>query len=424
MAKFTQVSDRILIPKKRKVAAYCRVSKDTLNLINSFDAQVSYYSDKIHQNKDWEFAGIYSDEAISGTRISMRDGFKQMVSDCEKGKIDLILTKSASRFARNTVDTLETTRHLKNIGVEIYFEEQDISTFSSDGELMLTLMAAIAQEEVISMSENIKWSRMKEFEQGNPQAHFVIYGYRWIDGCLTVVPEQAEVVRRIYTDYVGGKSSYRIANGLTAEGYKTIRGVDFDDQAVLYILKNYTYTGNLLLQKTVIIDPISKKRIRNKGQYTQYRAEGTHEAIIDIETYDKVQELLSERSSKGWGHNRYSDTTCFYQKIICGRCGQNYVHGRKKRKDGTVASSFYCGCRPARKPNCGNCQIAEETLRIKVAEALGLEQFEEDVFLNRVDHVEVLRDAPLKIYMKDGQVIEINWKRRIIYAKGNDHSAY
>ncbi len=418
MANIMQVADRIPIPRKKRVAAYCRVSKDTLNLLNSFDAQVSYYSDLIKKNKDWEFAGIYSDEAISGTRISMRDGFKQMVADCEEGKIDLIITKSASRFARNTVDTLETTRHLKSIGVEILFEEQGISTFSSDGELMLTLMAAIAQEEVVSMSENIKWSRMKEFEQGNPQAHFVIYGYKWIDGVLTIVPEQAEVVRRIFSDYIGGKSSYRIAKDLTAEGYKTIRGADFDDQAVIYILKNYTYTGNLLLQKTVVIDPIAKKKIRNKGQYTQYRAEETHEAIIDMETYEKVQSLIAERSSKGWGHNRYSDTTVFYQKIVCGRCGMNYVHSRKKRKDGSVASSFCCGCRPARKPICGNCQTAEETLRIKIAEALGLERFNDAAFLSRVDHVEVLRDAPLKVYMKDGQVIEKNWKRRIKYAEG------
>ena len=424
MANIKQGAERIPIPKKKRVAAYCRVSKDTANLLNSFDTQVSYYSEKIQMNKDWEFAGIYSDEAISGTRITMRDGFKQMVADCEDGKIDLILTKSASRFARNTVDTLETTRHLKSIGVEIYFEEQRISTFSSDGELMLTLMAAIAQEEVVSTSENIKWSRRKKFEQGDPQVHFKVYGYEWIDGVLTVIPEQAEVVKRIFRDYIGGKSSYLIAKELKDEGYKTIRDAAFDDQAVIYILKNYTYTGNLLLQKTVVVDAIAKKKIRNKGQYAQFKAEGTHEPIIDMETYEKAQALIKERGSKGWGHNRYSDTTCFYQKIICGRCGRYYVHCRKKRKDGSIASSFYCGCRPARVTNCGNCQIAEETLWIKIAEALGIDKFDENEFLSRVDHVEVLRDAPLKIYMKDGQIIEKQWKRRIKYAEGYNHPTY
>ncbi len=399
MTKVKPVIDRIPIPNKKRVAAYCRVSKNSDNLLNSFAAQVSYYSNLIQQNKDWEFAGIYSDEAISVTRITMRDGFKRMTADCEGGKIDLIITKSASRFARNTVDTLETTRHLKSIGVEVFFEEQGISTFSSDGELMLTLMAAIAQEEIISMSENIKWSRKKEFEQGNPQAHFKIFGYEWRDGVLTVVPEQAEVIRRIYNDYIEGKSSSQISKGLNAEGYKTIRGSDFDVGTVIYILKNYTYTGNLLLQKTVTVDVLKKKRIRNSGQYMQYKAEGTHEPIIDMETYEKVQSLMKTRNSKGYGHSRYSDTTCFYQKIICGRCGRFYVHEKRKRKNGYIANCFTCGCRASHKPHCGNCQIAEETLRLKIAEALGSDDFDENEFLIRVDHVEVLKDAPLKIYM-------------------------
>ncbi len=411
-------------PKKKRVAAYCRVSKDTVNLIHSFNEQVDYYTKEIQKNPDWEFAGIYSDEAISGTRISIREGFKRMVADCEAGKIDLILTKSVSRFARNTVDTLSTTRLLKDIGVEIIFEEQNISTFSAEGELMLTLIAGIAQEEALSTSENIKWSRRKSFENGDPQTRTALFGYRWVNDSLEVIPEEAEVVRRIFSDYIAGKSSYSIAKELAAEGYKTVRGMPFNDQAIIYILRNITYTGNLLLQKTIVIDPIAKKKIRNKGQYMQYKAEETHEAIIDMETYEKVQRLIAERTSKGWGHNRYSDTTCFYQKIICGRCGMNYVHCNKKRKDGSIASSFYCGCRSAKKPNCGNCYIAEPTLRIKISEALGIERFDEEEFLGRVDHVEVLRDAPLKIYLKNGQVIEKNWKRRIKYAEGYSHPAY
>ncbi len=423
MAIMRRVTNRIPIPKKKKVAAYCRVSKDTDSLLNSFDNQISYYGELIQSNRDWEFAGIYSDEAITGTRVTKRDGFIQMLEDCEAGKIDLIITKSISRFARNTLDTLKTTRHLKSIGVEVFFEEQNTSTFSPDGELMLTLTAAVAQEEIISISENIKWSRRKKFQIGDPQAHFIIYGYEWVDGELTIIPEQAEVVRRIFRDYIDGKSSYYIADRLNEEGYKTVRGVDFNDQAVMYILKNYTYTGNLLLQKTVVVDPIEKKRIRNKGQYTQYKAEETHEPIIDMDIYEKVQALIEERGSRGWGHNRYSDTTCFYQKIVCGRCGMNYVHWNKKRKDGSLASSFYCSCRPMKKPSCGNCQIAEPTLRLKIAEALSLDEFDEDSFVSRVDHVEVIKDAPLKIYLKNGQIIEKNWKRRVMYGKGYNHPA-
>ena len=424
MPRIKQIEKLPRLQAKRKVAAYCRVSKDSRNLIHSFEAQVDYYTDLIQKNPEWEFAGIYADEAITGTRIGKREGFKRMVSDCEEGKIDLVLTKSVSRFARNTVDTLSTTRHLKDIGVEIRFEEQGISTFSSDGELMLTLMAGIAQQEAETISENIKWSRKKKFERGDPQAHFKIYGYAWIDGGLTVNRGQAEIVRRIFRDYIDGKSSYLIAKELNAEGYKTVRDRDFDDQAVIYILKNYTYTGNMLLQKTVVVDPVSKKRIRNKGQYARYKAEGTHKPIIDEETYEKAQQLLLERAGKGWGHNRYSDTTCFYQKLICGKCGCYYVHENRKRKDGFIASSFHCGCRSLKKTNCGNCQIAEETLRIKIAEALGINAFDESEFLNQVDHVEVLRDAPLKIYLKDGQIIEKQWKRRVKYAEGNNHPAY
>ncbi|MBQ7463674.1 MAG: recombinase family protein [Lachnospiraceae bacterium] len=177
----------------KRVAAYCRVSK--VDLLHSFDTQVKYYSERIQENPNWEFAGIYSDEAISGTRISLREGFKQLLADCDEGKIDLILTKSVSRFARNTLDTLKTTRYLRSKGVEVYFEEQNISTFSPEGELMLTIIAAIAQEEVVSTSENIKWARRKGFKKGDPQVHFRVFGYEWKEGVLTIVPEQAEAVR-------------------------------------------------------------------------------------------------------------------------------------------------------------------------------------------------------------------------------------
>lgn len=411
-------------PRKKRVAAYCRVSKGTENLINSFKAQVDKYDSDILSNPDWEKAGIYSDEGISGTRINKREGFQQMIVDCEAGKIDLILTKSISRFARNTVDTLTTTRRLKEIGVEVYFEKENISTFSAEGEFMLSLMASFAQEESLSISENIKWSRRKSFENGDPQTRSPMFGYRWVDDNLEVIPEEAEIVRQIFDDYIAGESSYSLARKLNAQGIKTVRGADFDDQAVIYILKNVTYLGGFVLQKTVVVDPLEKKRIRNKGEFHMYIVEDDHEAIIDRETFERVQTLMKERASKSWGHNRYSDTTCFYQKIICGRCGMNYVHANKKRKDGTYASCFYCGCRPLRKPKCGNCQIAEPTLRIKIAEALGIDKFDEDEFSSRVDHIEVLKGEPLKIYMKDGHVIEKTWERRIKYAEGYSHPAY
>lgn len=424
MAVLREIKKLPPLPKKKRVAAYCRVSKATDNLLHSFKAQVEKYSEQIQSNPEWEMAGIYTDEGISGTRMDIREGFQKMIADCDEGKIDLIITKSISRFARNTVDTLSTTRHLKSIGVEVYFEKESISTFTAEGELMLTLMASFAQEESLSISENIKWSRRKSFENGDPQTRTPLFGYRWVEGKLEVVPEEAEIVRQIFNEYIAGESSYSLAKKLNAKGIKTVRGADFDNQAIIYILKNITYLGVFVLQKTVVVDPLEKKRIRNKGEYKQYLVEDDHEPIVDKETFDKVQILMDERSKAAWGHNRYSDTTCFYQKIVCGRCGCNYVHANKKRKDGTYASCFYCGCRPAGKPSCGNCQIAEPTLRIKIAEALELDRFDEDSFISRVDHVEILKDAPMKIYMKDGRIIEKKWERRIKYAEGYSHPAY
>lgn len=411
-----------LAPRK-KVAAYCRVSKDTEGLLHSFSAQVSHYSSLIQSNPEWQYAGVYSDEGISGTRIEKREGFQRMIADADEGKIDIILAKSISRFARNTVDTLTAVRHLKDIGVEVRFERENISTFSADGELMLTLLASFAQEESVSMSENIKWSRRKCFEQGDPQTRTRLFGYRWDGDLLVTVPDEAETVRRIYGEYLDGYSSRQIAARLNADGCRTIRGAEFDDGAVLYILKNVTYTGDLLLQKTVMVDPLKKKRLYNNGEFAQYLVEGDHETIIDRETFDRVQALLTERANKGWGHNRYTDTTCFYQKIVCGKCGYYFVHGGGKCKDGSTSSCFYCGCRSRRLPSCGNCQILERTLRVKIAEALETPRFDESVFLEKVDHVEVLRDAPLKIFMKDGRVIEKMWKARVRYAEGNDNTA-
>ncbi len=424
MAVLREIEKLPPLPKKKRVAAYCRVSKSTDNLLHSFKAQVEKYSDQITSNPDWELAGIYTDEGISGTRINMREGFQQMIAHCEEGKIDLIITKSISRFARNTVDTLSTTRRLKELGVEVYFEKEGISSLSQEGEMMLTLMASFAQEESLSISENIKWSRRKSFENGDPQTRSPLFGYRWVDDKLEVVPEEAEIVRRIFDDYIAGESSYSLAKKLNAKGIKTVRGADFDDQAVIYILKNVTYLGGFILQKTVVVDPLEKKRIRNKGEFQQYIVEDDHEAIIDRETFDRVQTLMAERASKDWGHNRYSDTTCFYQKIKCAKCGCNYVHARKKRKDGSYSSCFYCGRRQTKGRKCSNCQIAEPTLRIKIAEALEIDKFDEDEFTNRVDHVEVLKGEPLKIFMKDGRVIEKMWERRIKYAEGYSHPAY
>ena len=207
MRKITKIEPTApVVKQKKRVAAYARVSMDTERLQHSLSAQVSYYNDKIQKNPEWLFAGVYADNGISGTGTAKREEFNRLLADCEAGKIDLVLTKSISRFARNTVDLLETVRHLKEIGVEVWFERENIRSFDGDGELLLSILASFAQEESRSISENCKWGIRKRFEKGIPNGHFRIYGYRWEGDELLIVPEEAAVVRRIFQNFLDGKS--------------------------------------------------------------------------------------------------------------------------------------------------------------------------------------------------------------------------
>ena len=234
----------------------------------------------IQKNPDWEYAGVYADDFISGTNTVKRDEFKRMLADCEAGKIDIILTKSISRFARNTVDLLETVRHLKDLGVEVRFEKERIRSMDGDGELMLTILASFAQEESRSISDNVKWGIRKRMQNGIPNGHFRIYGYRWEGDELVIVPEEAEVVKRIFRNFLDGKSRLETERELADEGITTRDGCRWGDSNIKVVLTNVTYTGNLLLQKEFISDPISKQRKRTR-ELPQYYVEDTHPAIID-----------------------------------------------------------------------------------------------------------------------------------------------
>lgn len=275
------VTKVVQIPKllrKKRVAAYARVSSGKDAMLHSLSTQVSYYNDFIQTEDGWEFTGVYSDEAISGTKEE-RPGFQQMLEDCRNGQIDMILTKSISRFARNTVMLLETARMLKALDVDVFFEEQNIHTMSTDGELMLTILASYAQEESRSASENQKWRIKKNFEEGMPWNGRML-GYRMRDGQYYIIPEEAEIVRRIYREYLDGWGPNRIATGLNENGIPSpMNGAIWHPQMIAKILRNYNYTGNLLLQKTFREDHITKKVIKNTGQKPRYLAEETHEAI-------------------------------------------------------------------------------------------------------------------------------------------------
>lgn len=309
---------------KRRVAGYARVSTDMEEQLTSYDAQVRYYTDYIKNHDDWEFVGMYADEGITGTSIKHREGFKRMVDDAIAGKIDLIITKSVSRFARNTVDSLTTIRLLKENGTECYFEKENIWTFDGKGELLLTIMSSIAQEEARSISENCTWGQRRRLAEGKvsvPYACFLGYD-KGNDGMLVVNEEQAKVVRRIYGMFLQGQSIYAIAKILTAEEITTPAGKTiWHPSTVKSILTNEKYKGDALLQKTYTSDFLTKEKKINMGEIPQYYVKNSHEAIIEPEVFDTVQKLMQKTKNK---KGRQSCTSIFSSKIKCGDCGEYY----------------------------------------------------------------------------------------------------
>ena len=309
---------------KRKVAGYARVSTDSEEQQTSYEAQVDYYTNYIKSRDDWEFVEVYTDEGITATNTKKRDGFKRMVKDALAGKIDLIVTKSVSRFARNTVDSLSTIRKLKEHGTEVYFEKENIWTFDSKGELLITIMSSLAQEESRSISENCTWGQRKRFADGKvtvPFEHFLGYD-RGEDGNLVVNKEQAVTVKKIYRLFLQGYSPFGIAKALTADGILTPSGkTKWAAQTVNAILRNEKYKGDALLQKSFTVDFLTKEKKKNEGEIPQYYVTGNHEAIILPSTFDRVQKLLEKR--KG-GKNRISSVSIYSSKIKCADCGSWY----------------------------------------------------------------------------------------------------
>ncbi len=328
--KIEQVRFAESAPKKKRVAAYARVSSGKDAMLHSLSAQVSYYSDYI-QNNGWEYAGVYADEAITGTK-DKRDGFQKLLAECRNGNVDMVITKSISRFARNTVTLLSTVRELKELGVDVYFEEQNIHTASADGELMLTILASYAQEESLSVSENMKWRIKKNFEDGKPWSGFVL-GYRCENGQYVIVPEEAEVVRRIYREYLDGLGATAIMKGLNEDGIRTRTGKPWRIGGILKVLKNYNYTGNLLLQKTYSENHLTKRKMVNCGEQPQYHVEGAHEAIIDLATWEAVQEEINRRA-ECYSPTKKATSYPFTGLIECSVCGKHYR--RKTTASGVI----------------------------------------------------------------------------------------
>ena len=320
---------------KKRVAAYCRVSTDSEEQLNSYEAQKSYYTQKIEESSDWEMAEIYADEGISGTSMKKRTEFKKMITACKRGRIDLIITKSLSRFARNTVDCLETVRLLKANGIGVYFEKENINTLTESSEFLITLFSGFAQAESESLSKNVAWGWKKSAEAGNVYFQYKrMLGYRkGTDGQPEIVPEEAKIIRRIYRRYLAGCSLGQIKQELEQDNIPTAQKVERWSSAVIHnILTNEKYMGDALLQKTYITDCISKKVKKNMGERPMYYVENNHPAIIPRETFDQVQKEMTRRSSKRkvlqksgkTELGKYSGKYALTELLVCGECGSPY----------------------------------------------------------------------------------------------------
>ena len=318
-----------------RVAAYCRVSTDDEEQKTSYEAQIGYYTKKINQNPEWQMAGIFADEGISGTQAQKRPEFLKMIRLCRQRKIDIILTKSLSRFARNTVDSLGYIRELRALGIAVISEKENINTLTAESEMLITIMSCFAQAESESISKNVSWGVRQSFKNGNvPMQYARLLGYRkGHDGNAEIIPEEAEVVKEIYRCYLDGMSMNLIADRLNEKGLTTKGGSSpYRKMVVQRILTNEKYTGDALLQKTYVTDCITKKTRKNNGELPMYLVKNHHEPIISRSDFNRVQEEMARRSAKRTiadkltktGQGKYSAKYARSELLICGECGEHY----------------------------------------------------------------------------------------------------
>ncbi len=318
-----------------RVAAYCRVSTDDEEQKTSYEAQISYYTEKINSNPEWQMAGIFADEGISGTQAQKRPEFLKMIRLCRQRKIDIILTKSLSRFARNTVDSLGYIRELRALGIAVISEKENINTLTAESEMLITIMSCFAQAESESISKNVSWGVRQSFKNGNvPMQYARLLGYRkGHDGNAEIIPEEAEVVKEIYRCYLDGMSMNLIADRLNEKGLTTKGGSSpYRKTVVQRILTNEKYTGDALLQKTYVTDCITKKTRKNNGELPMYLVKNHHEPIISRSDFNRVQEEMARRSAKRTiadkltktGQGKYSAKYALSELLICGECGEHY----------------------------------------------------------------------------------------------------
>ena len=410
MEKTIRRMDRVknIIPKKKRVAAYARVSSGKDAMLHSLSEQVSYYSALIRQNPGWQYAGVYADEAMTGTKEN-RAEFQRLLSDCRVGKIDLILTKSISRFARNTVNLLKTVRELKALGVDIHFERERIHTMSGDGELMLSILASFAQEESRSVSDNCKWRIRNNFKQGIPCCN-QIFGLNWVDGHYEIVPEEAETVRMIFDLYLHGLGRGLILREVLALNIAPRLGGQWTEGSIARMLTNEKYCGDLLLQKTFVIDPITKRKLTNNGELKRYYVRNAHEAIIAREDFERVQEMLRINRRKYNPNPQTPEHYPFTGKIECGICGAMY---RRKITGAAPYTKPVWICQIYNrlgKQACASKQIPENILERLSAEVLGMDAFDPNAFKRQIDSLRTIRRDQLVFVFRDGRQVIKHWE--------------
>ncbi len=385
--------------RRLRVAAYCRVSTDQEEQESSYEAQISYYTEKIGKNTEWQMAGIFADEGITGTQAKKRPEFLKMIRLCRQGKIDMILTKSLSRFARNTVDSLKYIRDLKALGIAIVFEKENINTLETDTEMMLTIMSCFAQAESESISKNVSWGIRQSFKNGNvPMQYARLLGYRkGADGNAEIVPEEAEIVKEIYRLYLDGMSLNMIVDRLNEKGLTTKGSSSpYRKEVVQRILTNEKYTGDALLQKTYVTDCITKKTRKNNGELPMYLVKNHHEPIISRADFNRVQEEMARRSAKRaiadkltkTEQGKYSAKYALSELLICSECGSHYrrvtwtAKGFKEIKWRCISRIQYG------KKKCHNSPtVDEQTLHKAIVDAIN------EFCTVKEDVVRVLRES-------------------------------
>lgn len=401
--KITKISTLPQLDRKKRVAAYARVSTGKDAMLHSLSAQVSYYNNLIQNNNEWEFAGIYADEAMSGTKDN-REEFNRMVDDCKAGKIDLIITKAISRFARNTATLLSTIRELSSVGVDVFFEEQNLHSISCDGEMILTLLASCAQEEARSASENVKWRVKKDFKQGILNGGNDCYGYKLIDKKFVLVPEEAEIVKMIFAWYICGEGVVAISKKLDDMGIKPVRAKYWLPNTIMRMLKDRCYVGDLILQKTYVTDYVSKKKKRNHGEFDKYFVENDHEPIIDIETFKKANALMVERAKRFKAQDRTALRYPLSGKIVCGECGSRFGHKVYMHSSpGWICSAFD---RKGKKA-CQSRKVPEYAMDEAVDAVIG--GYDN---IKVLDFIEVFNNNRLLFHLKNKEIKEFIWEER------------